>query len=175
MSAGIMSKSKGRPSKFNAGTALAICEHLAAGMTLREVCRQVGMPAESTVRAWAIDDREGFSAQYAQAREIGYHVMADELLEIADDGTNDWMERQNKDGSTFTVLNGEHVQRSRLRVDTRKWLLSKALPKIYGDKAAMELTGKDGDALIPDSTSEFDKARLIAHVLSSAMHGETRH
>ena len=46
----------------------------------------------------------------------------------------------------------------------------------YGTPAqSMELTGKDGDALIPDSTSEFDKARLIAHVLSSAMHGETRH
>jgi len=92
------------------------------------------MPHDSTVRNWVLDDREGFSAQYARAREIGYMTMADELLEIADDGKNDWMKR-NGEGSQ---LNGEHVQRSRLRVDTRKWLLSKALPKVFGDKITHE-------------------------------------
>ena len=55
--------------------------------------------------------------------------MVDELLEIADDCTNDYMERNGK-----LVFDGEHISRSRLRVDTRKWLLSKALPKLYGDK-----------------------------------------
>jgi hypothetical protein len=55
--------------------------------------------------------------------------MADELLEIADDATNDFVERQNKDGHTSKVFDAEHVQRSRLRVEARKWLLSKALPK----------------------------------------------
>lgn len=92
------------------------------------------MPAESTVRAWALEDREGFSAQYTRARELGYLAMADELLEVADDGKNDWMERRDDDDKASYVLNGEHVQRSRLRVDTRKWMLSKALPKIFGDK-----------------------------------------
>ena len=62
--------------------------------------------------------------------------MADEMLEIADDGSNDWMLRKDGD-KEFYVLNGEHVQRSRLRLDTRKWLLSKALPKVYGDKLAV--------------------------------------
>jgi hypothetical protein len=55
--------------------------------------------------------------------------IADELLEIADDGSNDWMERE-KGGYE---LNAEHIQRSRARIDTRKWLLSKMLPKVYGD------------------------------------------
>ena len=103
-------------------------------MTLREVCRGEGMPTEACVRTWAYEDRSGFYSQYARAREIGYQAMADEVLEISDDGTNDWMERQGDDGKSAFALNGEHVQRSRLRVDTRKWLLSKALPKIYGDK-----------------------------------------
>ena len=63
--------------------------------------------------------------------------MADEMLEIADDGSNDWM--MGKDGSNqFYAANGEHIQCSRLRLDTRKWLLSKALPKIYGDKLPVD-------------------------------------
>ena len=133
---------RGRPSAFTPEVVVIICEQLASGMTLREVCRAEDMPHESTVRKWAIEDYEGFYTHYAKAREIGYQIMADELVEIADDGSNDWMERQNKDGSTFTVLNGEHVQRSRLRVDTRKWLLSKALPKLYGDKMGVEHSGE---------------------------------
>jgi hypothetical protein len=63
--------------------------------------------------------------------------MADELLEIADDGSNDWMIRQHGADQSYAP-NGEHIQRSRLRLDTRKWLLLKALPKIYGDKLPVE-------------------------------------
>jgi hypothetical protein len=124
----------GRPSRYSAKLAADICGLLAAGQSLREVCRSETMPSESTVRSWALDDKDGFSAQYTRAREIGYLTMADELFEIADDGSNDWMERQGEDKSATYVLNGEHVQRSRLRVDTRKWMLSKVLPKVFGDK-----------------------------------------
>lgn len=119
--------------EFSDEVAAAICEGLSEGKSLREVCRQPGMPSETAVRYWARDDKNGFASQYARAREIGYHVIADELLEIADDGSNDWMERNADDGPGWQA-NGEHMQRSRLRVDTRKWLLSKVLPKIYGDK-----------------------------------------
>lgn len=66
--------------------------------------------------------------------------MADELLEVADDARNDWMERQDDNGGNSWQVNGEHIQRSRLRVDTRKWMLSKALPKVFGDKVTQEHT-----------------------------------
>jgi hypothetical protein len=99
------------------------------------------MPHESTVRNWALDDREGFAAQYARAREIGYFSMFDETLEVADDARNDWMERQDDNGGSSWQVNGEHIQRSRLRVDTRKWMLSKALPKVFGDKVTQEHVG----------------------------------
>lgn len=112
-------------------------------MSLREVCRDEAMPAESTVRKWALEDREGFHAQYTRAREIGYLGMADELPEIADDGSNDWMERNDPDNPGWDA-NGEHLQRSRLRVDTRKWILSKMLPKVYGEKVTQEIQGPDG-------------------------------
>jgi hypothetical protein len=132
---------RGRPSLYTPELAAEICARLAEGQSLREICRNDHMPSESRVREWASTDREGFSSHYATAREIGYRRMADELLEIADDGTNDWVKRQRQDGSTETVFDAEHYQRSRLRVDTRKWLLSKALPKIYGDKLDLNHSG----------------------------------
>lgn len=134
----------GRPSVYTPELAAEICDRLSDGQTLREICRDDHMPTEAAVRQWAIADREGFSSQYDAARLKGYARMADELIEIADDGTNDWVERQNKDGSTYTAVDSEHIQRSRLRVDTRKWLLSKALPKVYGDKVTQEIQGPDG-------------------------------
>jgi hypothetical protein len=124
------------------------------------------MPAESTVRAWALDDREGFSAKYARAREIGYHHMADEIQEISDNGSNDWMERHDGDNVAW-VANGEHIQRSRLRVDSRKWHLSKALPKIYGDKQTTEHTGPDGGPI--RVLGDIDRAARIAGLLGKAV------
>jgi hypothetical protein len=128
----------GRPTLYSDEIGTLICERLAAGETLRTICWDETLPSESTVRRWALDEAHPFSAQYARARIIGYHTMADEVLDVADDGRNDWVERRKEDGSTYVALNGENIQRSRLRVDTRKWLLSKALPKIYGDKTIVE-------------------------------------
>lgn len=118
----------------------AICEQLADGKSLRETLKQDGMPGMSHVfRELAAD--AAFREQYARAKDVGIERMADELLDIADDGTNDWMERQDKDGVCIGYsVNGEAVQRSKLRADTRKWLLSKLAPKKYGDK--LELGGE---------------------------------
>lgn len=124
-------KAKGRPSIYTAKLGEEICAELAEGKTLRQVCEAENMPGESTVRAWALDVDHPFSAQYVRAREIGYARLADELLEIAD---NDAKE-------------ADATARDRLRVDTRKWLLSKALPKLYGDKILNEHTGKDGEPI----------------------------
>jgi hypothetical protein len=116
---------RGRPSIFSEELATRICERLSAGETLRAICRDDDMPHEATVRSWAIDVSNPFSTQYARAREIGYQGLADDLTEIADDKLGD-------------------PARDRLRVDTRKWLLSKALPKVYGDKLA-HVGGSEGD------------------------------
>jgi hypothetical protein len=70
-------------------SAVKVCRRLAGGESLRAICRDEGMPACSAVRQWALDNREGFAAQYAQAREEQYLAIAAELLEIADDGRND--------------------------------------------------------------------------------------
>lgn len=139
-----------------------ILEKLAEGLSLREICREYeNMPDESTVRKWALEDVEGFSARYTRAREIGYHSMADEIFDIADDARNDWMERRNeRTGQTDLVPNQDHINRSRLRVDTRKWFLSKVLPKIYGDKIAV--TGGDGGALAVEQTTRIELVGVAA-------------
>jgi hypothetical protein len=76
---------------------------------------------------------------------MGFDAIAEEALEIADDGSNDWMERRRKDGSTEEVVNSEHVQRSKLRIETRLKLLAKWSPKRYGDKQTHS-SGGDPDA-----------------------------
>lgn len=117
-----------------------ICARLAEGESLRAICRTEGMPSEATVRAWALDDVEGFASQYARAREIGYERLADEILDISDDSTGDVVVDDHGNERT----DAERVARSRLRVDSRKWLLSKMLPKKYGEKVTTEHTGPNG-------------------------------
>ena len=151
--------------KYNKTLGDKICKLLANGATLRQVCDDDdSMPGEATVRAWALDHEHPFSAQYVRARELGYLKMADDLMHIADDGTNDFMTKIGRNGDEIEVVNHENINRSRLRVDTRKWLLSKALPKVFGDKISAEVTGKDGKDLIPESASldELSKAVFAA-------------
>jgi hypothetical protein len=121
-----------------------LCRRLADGEPLRSICQREGMPSMSTVIAWALDDTHGFAARYARAREIGFTLIAEEILEICDDSKGDWVEGPRKDGETVRTVDHEAIARARLRVDTRKWMLSKMLPKIYGDKVVNELVGKDG-------------------------------
>lgn len=134
---------RGRPSNYTSELGAEICARLTAGVTLRAVCKADDMPAESTVRKWAMEDRDGFRAQYATAREIGYQSMADEIIEIADESGGDLK----TDDEGNARMDAEFAARSRLRVDTRKWLLSKALPKVYGDKVALTGGGEDDPAI----------------------------
>ena len=136
-------RKRGRPSRYTEAIAADICRRLASGESLRAICRDEAFPPESTVRGWVVDDHKGFAAQYARSRDIGLDVMADEIVEISDDGSNDWMERQGENSEGW-MLNGEHVQRSRLRVDTRKWILSKVAAKKYGERVNLEHSGKNG-------------------------------
>ena len=113
-----------------------ICRRIAGGEALKEICRSPGMPDSSSVRGWVLDDRDGFAPRYARARDMQIEHWADEILEISDDGSNDWMMR-NERGNVGWQANGEHVQRSRLRTDSRKWLLSKLKPERYGEKTTI--------------------------------------
>lgn len=139
----------GRPSSFTQEIADDICERLINGESLRTICGADDMPSAATVCRWlAVKERAAFREQYAHAREMQADVLADETLDIADDGSNDWMERRNADGENIGwQFNGEAAARSRIRIDQRKWYASKLAPKKYGDKVAL-VGGGEGDAPI---------------------------
>lgn len=118
-----------------------ICRRLAEGESLRSICRDEGMPDESSVRAWALDNVNGFAPQYTRAREIGYDKLAEELLEISDTPQLGEIRTVKPDGAEEVKV-ADMIEHRRLRVDSRKWMLSKMLPKKYGDK--LELGGQVG-------------------------------
>lgn len=138
----------GRPTLYTEAIGDEICERLAAGESLIGICREERMPAESTVRAWALDAGHPISAKYTRARELQAERLADEIFEIADDGTNDWMTRTLKGGLEIEVPNEEVLSRSRLRVEARKWYLSKVLPKKYGESKTLRIEDVPTEKLI---------------------------
>ena len=103
-----------------------ILEGLRRGQALRAICKAKGMPDESTVRRWAGGDSP-FAQDYRDARQMGYLKMADDIIELADDPSID-------------------AHHKRIMVDTRKWALSKALPKIFGDR--IEVDNKGGVVVV---------------------------
>jgi len=136
-----MAKKIGRPTIYSQNLADNICSQLAEGISLRTVCLAEDMPDKSTVFMW-LRTKKAFLDQYARAKQESADAMAEEILDISDDGTNDWMTIYTDKGYAKEVPNNEVLQRSRLRVDTRKWLMAKMKPKKYGDKIDVTSDGK---------------------------------
>lgn len=121
-----------------------ICSRIADGESLKSICNTDGFPSVSTVIDWAKypDEnlRPGFQSKYLKAKELSYHLMAEQIIDIADDSGKDKKKIMMR-GREIEVIDHENINRDRLRVDSRKFILSKALPKIYGDKLEIEHTG----------------------------------
>lgn len=145
------SKPPGRPSIYTPELAAQICAHIADGKSLRAIAALDGMPHQDTIMAWLDGSKPAFSEQYARAREAQADKLAEEALQIADDGRSDTY----LDAEGNEKTDNEAIQRSRLRVDTRKWLASKMAPKKYGDKIQAEHTGANGGAIQVASTVTF--------------------
>ena len=147
-----------------------IVEGLSDGVPLRELCRREEMPNWRTVYNW-MDADAVVATRIAQAREIGFDAIAEDILEIADDATNDWMERKRQNGTIDIVLDTDHVQRSKLRIETRLKLLAKWSPKKYGDKQTVDVGNKDGEALKTEHKNEVDEVALTL-ALSKAIRNQ---
>ncbi len=168
----------GRPSIFTEDLAATICARISEGESLRSVCRDEEMPGLTTVMRWigeAATDPEKmrFREQYDAARESRADAMFEDMLEISDDARNDWMEKNGQDNPGF-LLNGEHVSRSKLRVDTRKWMLGRMSPKRYGDKQAIEHSGPNGEPIKTENvaTDAKEMARRIAFLLAQGIESD---
>lgn len=138
----------GRPSLYTEELADTICEAIATtACGLDTICEDhKGFPHPATIVRW-ITDNEEFRGKYTRAKERQADRFVEEIVEIADDGRNDWMERRRENGETIEVVNAEHISRSKLRIETRKWLAGKLAPKKYGEKATLEHTGAEGKPL----------------------------
>lgn len=108
------------------------------------------MPGLSTVFQWFAKHPE-FAEQYARAKDAQADTLADEILEIADDARNDWMEIHGENDAGWKA-NGEHIQRSRVRIDTRKWIASKLKPKKYADRIDTTLSGDAASPIVISGT-----------------------
>jgi hypothetical protein len=167
----------GKPSIYTKELADRICDRLAEGESLRSICRDPSMPHRETILKWSYANRgevlddsgniieHGFYDQYTRARDIGLDMMADDLLDISDDSDQDWVDVEDKNGNIRRMLDKEAVMRSRLRVDTRKWYLSKMAPKRYGNEQIIRHQQLDGegngiDPVAPSGSEHILKAAL---------------
>ena len=155
----------GRPSRYSDALVDGICERLAGGESLVALCRDATMPGLTTVFRWLADpERQAFRERYALAREAQADRLFDEMLGIADDATNDWMVRNAEKGGPL-ALNSEHIQRSKLRLDTRKWMAARLAPKKYGDKMDVTSGGeKLAGAPVHPLTAEERRAALAGEL-----------
>jgi hypothetical protein len=92
-----------------------ICRRISEGESLRAICRDPAFPTEGSVRAWSREDRDGFATRFRIARDLQLDCWSDLIVDLAD--------RQDLDPRDRAI-----------RIDTRKWLMSKLAPKRYGER-----------------------------------------
>jgi hypothetical protein len=156
---------RGRPTIYTEELAAGICRRIAEGESLLRICEDADMPARSAVMAWAADDCHGFHEKYNRAKQIRCLLFADEILDIADDGRNDYYARDGGgDGETIHAVNHENINRSKLRVQARQWLAAKFMPRLYGDKVDVTHAGAvDVNVELADLVAKTRDARGQAH------------
>jgi len=115
----------------------SIISDIENGASLRSALRKDKMPSSSTFFIW-IEEDEVKSKQYTRATELRAENMFEDILSIVDENTNDTITLE--DGRE--IVNNDVIQRARLRMDARKWMLGKMNPKKYGDKIQQEHSGE---------------------------------
>jgi len=134
-------KPVGRPTIYTPELAEQICGKIAvSNRGLRFICKELGISTDSVMN-W-LNKYPEFVVHYARAREMQADFLADEILEIADHSDSDTVIIYDKSGKPVPVEDKEWTNRSRLRVDTRKWIASKLKPKKYGDKLDVTQEGQ---------------------------------
>jgi len=143
---------KGRPSRYSHALAERICAAVANGKSLHQAAVAEGVKW-TTVRDW-VQKHAAFSAKYARACEARLELLEGRMLELMERGHEVAMDET----CAATRLNAV-----KLEIDSIKWILCKLLPRKYGDKAALELTGAEGAPLVPN-LSEDRIAAIAAKV-----------
>jgi hypothetical protein len=154
----------GRKTTYTPEIGVAICERMSEGESLRAICKTAGMPPRRTIMAWKRNNKE-FQAMYREARQDLVEFWADEIIEIADDSSKDYAERVGRNGEIVQAVDHDHITRSRLMVDTRKFLMGKLHPE-YADR--VEHTGAGGGPIETRELSDIETAdRLLGLVIAA--------
>ena len=130
----------GRPTKYDRKTANLICNLLARGQSLRQICALDSMPHRDTVYEWIREHKE-FSDHYTRSRQLQEDEYFDFMRDIAFDDSRDVT-------GELKMPNGVAVNRDRLKIDTLKWTLGRMNPGKYGDKVQAEHSGSVGVQLV---------------------------
>ena len=147
----------GRTTDYTPELAKEICYAVSCSSHgIKQLCKlNKRWPSHDTIYRWLAMEKE-FSDLYARAKRLQIEVIIDEILEIADDTSKDNV--INEDGKS--TINHEHINRSRLKIDTRKWLAAKLCPRLYGDKEELVSLKfpddiKNANSLLPMSAEVF--------------------
>lgn len=128
----------GRPTGYSKEFADEICDKISScsdGLTV--LCaKNPHWPTRETIYQW-MKLHKYFSDIYAQAKRQQIEAIVDDILTIADDTSQDTLIKTNKDGEEYECANNEFINRSRLRVDTRKWIAAKLAPRLYGENVGV--------------------------------------
>ena len=133
---------------FNQGTFDAICGLIEDGYSRREACGSFDT-LESTFRGW-LKQNTDLDAQYARSCEHRAQLWAEQMMEIADN-PQIGITRTEKGDGTVEVKHGDMIDHRRLRIDSRKWMMARILPKKYGDKVQQEHSGAVGVTVVRSS------------------------
>jgi hypothetical protein len=138
-----------RPTDFTQEIADRMCLRMEDGESVRAICLDDDMPGRATVYRWLADEEHtSFRDQYARAIEARAEKIFEEIIEIADTPVEAEKVLTKADGKQ-EITTGDAVERSKLRVDARKWVVARLAPKKYSEKLNIEATGKDGTPLPP--------------------------
>ena len=124
---------RGRSAGYSTEIADTISNRLINGESLRAICADPAMPARATVFRWLASNQE-FRRSYALTRECWEEDILDEILEIADDSSGDYVEKVLPGGQVVMVPNPENIRHARLRIKARKWALARMTPRKYGNR-----------------------------------------
>lgn len=155
----IIVKKNGRPSKYTKAVADKICLIISTtSKGLKTICRENhDLPSYVTVYTWLNDPKHSdFLNSYTCAKSDQSDVMADEIVEIADDSTNDTIKTE----EGIELPNHEWIQRARLRVEARKWVAAKLKPKKYGDRQEIDMKVTTEQPLFPNLDAKSSKKQL---------------
>ena len=146
-----------RPSKFTKKLGDKILNLMVDGLSLKTICKDPKMPHRATVFRWlAKEEYKEFCDMYTRAREAQAEMLADEIVDIADDSNGDVIATE-----SGIKIDGDCVQRAKLRIHARQWYAGKLKPRSYGDKSQVDLNGSLGGGLTVEIV-EFKKPEASA-------------